>query len=117
VKRVGKCIGFTVWLWPRIEVWFCPEDVKEHTHPGQLVEVLVLWGWGSFWRVSTLTGNLELVTVKPKTWFRWLTIPAGWAHGFHMESRWMVFVNRTSGRSPADNLVYPDGTARPGLGK
>ena len=101
-----------MWLWPRIEIWFCPEGVKEHTHPMQAVEVLVLYGWGSFWRVSLVTGNVELVKIAPRAWFRWLTIPAGWAHGFRLESRFMVFVNKTRGKSPAENLVYPDGTMR-----
>lgn len=107
MKRVGRCLGIVLWKRPHLELWFCPEGVPEHAHPGQEVEVMVLWGRGNFWRKPGWERRREWIQIGRRTWWRWLTIPAGWLHGFDLGSRIMVFVNRTKAGSPADNFVRP----------
>jgi quercetin dioxygenase-like cupin family protein len=102
--RVGKCAGVTVWPGrTRVEVWLCRGTVAEHRHPEQRVEVMMVAGRARFWRRP----NIEAGEVQAVRWlWKWLTVPAGWAHGFEVESRWMVSVNVTfDGRSAAENFV------------
>lgn len=112
-KRVDNCLGLTLWGWGKlhVELWMCRGPVREHSHPGQRVEVLPLWGWGEFWRVDWGKGTPERVGIGPGTWGRWLTIPAGWVHGFALarsgagRAMPLVFVNATfDGRSAAENF-------------
>lgn len=105
IERVGKCVGVTLWRRPRVEIWICSEGVREHAHPGQRVEVLVLAGRGLFWRVNP-AGGTDWMDIEPRTHGQWLTIPEGWAHGFRLASRWLIFVNKTAVGSPARNLVW-----------
>lgn len=108
MKRVDRCFGFCLWRGKRVrvELWVCLEEVRPHRHPGQAVEVLPLFGWGTFWRVGPAVP--QVVVIGPGAWGRrWLSIPAGWPHWFMLRRKWpLVFVNRTfNGQSAADNFV------------
>jgi hypothetical protein len=111
IHRVDNCFGLTLWAWrKRIELWLCLGGVPEHAHPGQHVEIVPLFGWAEFMRIkpcdgATVAPTIETVKVQPKCWLRSFSIPAGWVHAFKLNRRPLVFLNITTGRSAAENLV------------
>lgn len=105
--EIPGCRGFV--LWPgrrlRLELWICREDVERHRHPGQRVEVMPIWGQALFYRQDVPRSIAQDLEIGPKRWFHWLSIPAGWWHGFVLRNGPLVFVNATfDGRSPAENF-------------
>lgn len=109
--RVHNCFGLTLWVWrKRVELWFCFGEVPDHAHPGQHVEIVPLFGWTRFFRVDPDTDKwwpdrYHEINVDRAKWFRRLSIPAGWWHGFSLQRRPLVFLNITTGRSAAENFA------------
>lgn len=104
IHRVNKCWGIP--LWNRggkyVELWLCLSGVKPHTHPGQSAEIIPLFGWSTFFRV-TMEGEKQAVKITPRKWFHAFTIPEGWEHWF--EGCPLIFLN-VSDRCAATNLKY-----------
>lgn len=106
-RRVGHCFGLTLWQSRRVHLalWVCFGGLPRHTHPGQHVEVLPVFGFAEFCRVNPATHELQAVTVSPGSWGTWFSLPAGWPHWFCLRARPLIFVNRTfDGQNPADNF-------------
>lgn len=107
--RVDNCFGLTVWTFGlRVELWTCFSEVKPHSHPGQRVMIVPLFGWAKFVKQNPLAGVgwiQQEANIRPKKWFRGFIIQAGWTHWFTLQRRPLVFLNITTGRSAADNFV------------
>src|SRR6185503_11553806 len=106
MKRVENCFGLTLWRWRvRVELWLCFSGVPAHSHPGQHVEIVPLFGWADFIRVNPEPECSQTVHIKMRKWFHAFSIPAGWRHWFTLKRRPLVFLNITKGASAADNFL------------
>lgn len=108
--RIGKCLGITLWAWrKRIELWICLESVKAHTHPGQDVTIVPVFGEAEFWRVAPMPAcgwvRWENLNIDRNEWGRQFSIPADYRHWFDLKSKVLMFVNVTTGKSVAENFV------------
>lgn len=108
--RIGRCLGITLWAGRRrVELWICREGVKAHTHPGQDVQIVPVFGLAEFWRVPPMPAcgwvEWQSLNITPQKWFRRFSVPADWRHWFVLRSRLLVFVNLTTGPSAADNFA------------
>ena len=101
--RVQNCFGITLWAWrTRVELWLCLSEVEKHSHPGQAVEIIPIFGWSRFYRVSPK--GEQCVNIRPRKWFRAFSIPAGWEHWFKGVP--LVFLNVSHSKvSAAKNFV------------
>jgi hypothetical protein len=112
IHRVNNCFGVPLWKSKRrfVELWFCFSAVMPHTHPGQHVEIIPLFGWSTFSRAEpdNWTGRFkaaQALRISPRKWFRGFSVPAGWLHWFTGAP--LVFLNITNtAQSAAENLVY-----------
>jgi|SRR6185312_11969813 len=112
IHRVKKCFGVPLWKSKSryVELWFCFSSVMPHTHPGQHVEIIPLFGWSTFSRSEpeAKAGDFKAaqsIRISPRKWFRSFSIPPGWLHWFTEAP--LVFLNITNTpRSAAENLVY-----------
>ncbi len=107
-RRVRHCFGLTLWQGRKnhVALWVCFGGLPRHSHPGQHVEVMPVFGFAQFCRVNPETNELQKVTVSPSTWGYWFSIPVGWDHWFFILCKPLVFVNRTfDGKSPAENFI------------
>jgi len=104
IHRVNKCFGIPIWKWNKTyaEIWICFSGVEPHIHPGQHSEIIPIFGWSTFFRV-TPEGEKQELSISPKRWFHAFSVPADWQHWF---SGWpLVFLN-VSDRCAATNLQY-----------
>lgn len=98
VHKIDKCVGFTIWSWKRhIELWICLSGVKPHSHPEQEVSIIPLCGKAIFYK------DVKSQVINWKCWLHSFVIPSGIKHWF--DSNFLIFLNVTSGKSPAENFV------------
>lgn len=102
MHRVKQCFGLPVWR--RTELWVCFSGVPAHHHPDQAFEVIPLFGWASFTRVTPQRIQ-QTVPIHPRNWFRALTVPAGWTHWFTTKFLVVLTVSDKPG-SAARNIVF-----------
>lgn len=104
MHRVDNCFGFPLWKSKNkyAEIWFCFSEVKPHSHPGQNVEIVPLFGWSTFSRVTD-RGEKQSVTISPRTWFHGFSVPADFEHWFVGVP--LVFLN-ISDRSAGTNISW-----------
>ena len=103
IHRVENCFGLPLWKSKRryVELWVCFNEVKPHSHPGQNVEIVPLFGWANFVRAEPIKNSQGLcvaaleqdVAISPRRWFRAFSIPAGWRHWFTLKRRPLIFLN------------------------
>jgi hypothetical protein len=99
IHRVNDCFGITICppFLKHIELWVCFSGVGEHSHPGQHVEIVPIFGKAIFKRQD------RSLLINNKKWFKSFSIPAGWAHSFILKSYMLIFLS-VSDKSPADNF-------------
>jgi hypothetical protein len=108
IHRVNHCYGLTLWSWrKRIELWLCFSGVPKHSHPGQHVEIVPLFGYAVFSRVKPGRNcfTIQSLEISPRKWFRAFSIPDGWTHWFTLNRKPLLFLNITTGRSAAENFA------------
>lgn len=104
IHRVGNCFGLPLWKSHSkyVELWLCFSEVKPHVHPGQNSEIVPLFGFATFFRITD-QGEKQNVTISPRNWFRGFSVPANWEHWFTGVP--LVFLN-VSDRSAGTNIQF-----------
>ena len=94
INKYDSCIGITLFRFfsYRAEIWFCPSgyEIVEHTHPGENVELIYLWGDTVFYRRNNNDGLLEQAIPKFGKFF---TVKYYHSHWFKVGIKPLIFIN------------------------
>lgn len=110
MMRYGPCRGITLFKLGRrkIELWIIPRGytIPEHSHNNEDIELMLLAGDGTeLFRREPYYDDVSGIKVGysehrdnhtarfPKDFCRKFSIPAGFAHGFTVAKRRLIFIN------------------------
>ncbi len=95
LKKYESCIGITLFKFRKIciEIWYFPShyEITPHKHPRENIEVLYIFGSAVFYRISPETNEKQ--SAKMNFIPRFLTVPAGWIHGFRVSKFPLIAIN------------------------